>query len=61
MKLTVLDDVRVTLATGVSDAVTVDVCVGVADVDGVRVVVAAVPVSVKHSKLPAGHSDVPAA
>ncbi len=61
MKLTVLDDVSVTLGTGVSEAVTVDVCVGVDDVDGVRVVVDAVPVSVKHSKLPAGHSDVPAA
>ena len=61
MKLTVFDDVRVTLGTGVSEAVTVDVCVGVADVDGVRVVVDAVPVSAKHSKLPNGQRFVPAA
>ena len=59
--LIVGEEVGVMLIDAVSEAVTVGVGVGVTIVDGVRVVVAAVPVSVKHSKLPAGHSDVPAA
>ena len=59
--LIVGDIEAVMLIEAVLEAVTVDVGVRVTVVDGVRVAVAAVPVSVKHSKLPTGHSDVPAA
>jgi hypothetical protein len=50
-----------TLSVGVTDAVTLMVGDGDAVTDAVRVVDGAVPASVKHSKLPAGHRVVPLA
>ena len=61
VSLTVGDTDDVMLAIAVSEAVIVRDTVAVDEVVGERDGVGAVPVSVKHSKLPAGHSDVPAA